>query len=225
MATRDDTPPYFRYLIRLIRPFPDFDFAFIKPLRAKAAALLELAAGARALDLGCGPGGSLPFLRDAVGATGEVVGVEISPDVAENARRRIARHQWSNVRILVAPAQTVELTGAFDGVVMFGAPDVYASEEALDNIFPHLRPGARVVAFGAKTSPRRTGWILNPFMRALFPKLSFRTTPVPDAEPWRLLAARLERLTIEEYFFGWMFLAAGSVPDAKEHEGNAGAVT
>ncbi len=211
MATHGDTPPYFRYLIRLIRPFPDFDFAFIKPLRAKAAALLDLAPGARVLDLGCGPGGSLPYLRDAVGNSGEVVGVEISPDVAVNAQRRIARHRWSNVRVIAAAAQTVELTGVFDGVLMFGAPDVYGSAEALDNVLPHLRPGARVVAFGAKTSRRRTGWILNPLLRTLFPKVSFRTTPVPDDEPWRLLAARLERITIEEYFFGWMFLAAGTV--------------
>ena len=214
MNTRDVTPLYFRYLVRLIRPFPDFDFAFIKPLRSKSAALLDLAPGARVLDLGCGPGGSLPYLRNAVGPTGEVVGIEISPEVAVNARRRIARHQWGNVGVITAAAQAVELTGMFDGALMFGAPDVYASREVLDNILPHLRPGARLVFFGAKTSRRRMGWILNPLLRTAFPKLSFRTTPVPDDEPWRLLAGRLERLRIEEYFFGWMFLASGSLPES-----------
>jgi ubiquinone/menaquinone biosynthesis C-methylase UbiE len=211
MTTHEVTPRYFRYLVRLIRPFPDFDFAFVKPLRAKAVALLDLGPGARVLDLGCGPGGSFPYLRNAVGPSGEVVGVEISPEVAINAQRRVGRHQWSNVQVIAAAAQTVELTGMFDGVLMFGAPDVYASREALDNVLPHVRPNGRVVFFGAKTSRRRTGWILNALLRTLFPKLSFQTTPVPDDEPWRLLAARLERLTIEEYFFGWMFLASGSL--------------
>jgi SAM-dependent methyltransferase len=211
MTRHDVTPLYFRYLVRLIRPFPDFDFAFIKPLRAKAVALLNLAPGARVLDLGCGPGGSLPYLRRAVGPSGEVVGVEISPEVAINAQRRVALHLWSNVQVIVAAAQTVELAGMFDGVLMFAAPDVYASSEAVDNIVPHLRPNARVVFFGAKTSRRRTGWILNTLLRTLCPRLSFQTTPVPDDEPWRLLAAHLERLTIEEYFFGWMFLASGSL--------------
>jgi SAM-dependent methyltransferase len=211
MTSHQDTPLYFRHVIRLIRPFPDFDFGFIKPLRAKAARLLDLAPGARVLDLGCGPGGSLPYLRDAVGPSGEVVGVEISPDVAVNAQRRVARHHWSNVRVINAAAQTVELTGTFDGALMFAAPDVFASGAALDNILPHLRPDARVVFFGAKTSRRRTGWVLNTLLRTVTRKLSFRTTPVPDDAPWRLLAARLERLTIEEHFLGWMFLASGSV--------------
>jgi cyclopropane fatty-acyl-phospholipid synthase-like methyltransferase len=208
------TPGYFRVLIRVIRPFPDFDFAFIKPLRAKAVALLQLAPGARALDLGCGPGGSLPFLVDAVGPAGEVVGVEISPEVALNARRRIERHHWANVHIVEAPAETASLDGAFDGALMVGAPDVFGSKVALANILPCLRPGARVVFFGAKTSRRRLGWVLNPLLRAIFPKMSFPSTPVPDDAPWRALAPHLRDLVVEEHFFGWMFLASGTVVGA-----------
>jgi cyclopropane fatty-acyl-phospholipid synthase-like methyltransferase len=212
MSSPNLTPGYFRVLIRLIRPFPDFDFAFIKPLRAKAVGLLQLAPGSRALDLGCGPGGSLPFLVDAVGPAGSVIGVEISPEVALNATRRIERHRWANVRVIVAPAEVAVLEGMFDGALMFGAPDVYGSEAALTNLRAHLRPGARVVFFGAKTSRRRLGWVLNPVLRALFPKISFPSTPIPDDEPWRLLAPHLRALTVQEYFFGWLFLAAGTMP-------------
>jgi demethylmenaquinone methyltransferase/2-methoxy-6-polyprenyl-1,4-benzoquinol methylase len=211
MSATDSTPPYFRYLVRLLRPFPDFDFSFIKPLRANAVMLLRLTPGARVLDVGCGPGGSLPYLRNAVGPAGDVVGVEISPEVAINARLRIARHGWSNVKVIASAAQTVELSGLFDGLLMFAAPDVFASQDALDNILPRLRRDARIVFFGAKTSSRRFGWLLNPLLRTVFPKLSFRSTPVPDHEPWRLLAPHLEGLRIEEYFFGWMFLASGTL--------------
>jgi SAM-dependent methyltransferase len=213
MTASTATPGYFRGLVRLIRPFPDFDFAFIKPLRAKAVTLLRLTPGARALDLGCGPGGSFPFLVDAVGPTGQVVGVEISPEVALNAKRRIAHRRWSNVQVLEAPAETAPIQGAFDGALMFGAPDVYASPAALANVMPHLRSGARVVFFGAKTSRRRFGWLLNPLLRALFPKISFPSTPVPNDAPWSVLAPDLRDLTVEEYFFGWLFLAAGTATD------------
>jgi hypothetical protein len=100
---------------------------------------------------------------------------------------------------------------------MFAAADVYASEEALENILPHLRENARVAAFGAKLSSSRLGRVLNPFLRMLF-NLSFSATPRPDYEPWRILAKRVEKLDVEEYFFGLMFLCSGSVVTKKGNE-------
>ena len=64
---RQLTPPYARYLVHLIRPFPNFDIFFIKPLRQKAVQHLQLKPGDRVLDVGCGPGGTFPYLVDAVG--------------------------------------------------------------------------------------------------------------------------------------------------------------
>jgi SAM-dependent methyltransferase len=210
----DLTPPY-GYLARLLRPFPDFDPFFIKPVRQKAVELLDLEVGDRVLDVGCGPGGSFPYLVHAVGQSGQVVGVEISPEISINARRRIAKNGWRNVQVIEAAARDVHLTGLFDGLLMFAAADVYASEEALENIFPHLRENARVAAFGAKLSSKGLGSILNPFLRMLF-NLSFSTTPRPDYEPWKILAKRVKKLDVEEYFFGLMFLTLGSVVTKKQ---------
>jgi hypothetical protein len=41
----ESTPLYVRLLAGLVRPFPNFDFGFIKPLRQKATALLRLGPG------------------------------------------------------------------------------------------------------------------------------------------------------------------------------------
>src|SRR5713101_3315169 len=208
MDNRELTPLYFRYLVHLIRPFPDFDFFFIKPLRQKAVQLLQLKPGDRVLDVGCGPGGSFPYLVDAVGPSGEVVGVEISPEVAINARRRIEKNRWRNVLVIEGDARTVELQDKFDGVLMFAAADVYASPQALDNLFQYLKNDARVVAFGAKLSHRRSGKVFNLLFRSLW-KLSFSSTPGLNYEPWDLLQNRLAELHVQEYFFGCMFLAWG----------------
>jgi hypothetical protein len=113
--------------------------------------------------------------------------------------------------VIEAAAQDAHLTGLFDGLLMFAAPDVYDSEEALENIVPHLKENARVAAFGAKLSSKRLGSSLNPVLRMLF-NLSFSTTPRPDYEPWRSLAKHVEKLDVEEYFLGLMFLCSGSIP-------------
>jgi predicted RNA methylase len=49
-------------------------------------------------------------LHAAVGPSGRVVGIEISPFLAAQARRRIHLHGWRNVQVIVATAQSVGLT-------------------------------------------------------------------------------------------------------------------
>ena len=204
------TPLYAHLPIWLLRPFPNFDVGFVKPLRQKAVQLLRLKQGDRVLDMGCGMGGSFPYLVDSVGPSGEVVGVEISPEVTVNTRRRVEKNNWENVQVEVGDAQTVPLTGVFDGLLMFAAPDVYVSPEALANILPYLRDHARIVFFGAMISESRVGKLLNPLLKFALSKLSFPTTPIPDSEPWRLVAQHVEGLEIEAHIFGAMFLASGS---------------
>lgn len=63
--------------------FPDDD-----PTFAEAVAHLALTDGDTALDVGCGTGRALPHLRDAVGASGRVLGVDVTPAMAEVAAGR-----------------------------------------------------------------------------------------------------------------------------------------
>jgi ubiquinone/menaquinone biosynthesis C-methylase UbiE len=217
--SKETTPSYARYLGRLTKHFPNFDFSFIKPVRQKAVEWLNLKPGNRVLDVGCGSGGSFSYLIHAVKSSGEVIGVEISPESTISAERRIAKNQWKNVQVIESAAQDVQLTGKFDGLLMFAAPDVYASEEALENIFPHLRDNARVAAFGAKLSKTSVGRIFNPVLKMLY-KLSFSTTPSPNYEPWQILAKFVEGIKVKEYFFGLMFLSSGSVVMKKEQTQN-----
>jgi SAM-dependent methyltransferase len=187
-TSKTQSPPYVRYLGWLTSPFPDFDFFFIKSVRRRAAELLKLKPGDRVIDAGCGSGGSFPFLVAEVGPGGEVVGIEISPESTASARRRIEKNGWSNVTVIESPAEDAVLTGTFDGLLMFAAPDVYASDSAWKNLGPYLKPNARVAFFGAKLTRRPGRVILNPVLRTLY-RLSFATTPGPDMRPWDAVEA------------------------------------
>jgi SAM-dependent methyltransferase len=202
-------PAYARYLSRLVRPFSNFDFFFIKGVRQTAVRALHLKAGEQVLDLGCGGGASFPFLLNAVGTTGKVIGIDISRQSCINALRRVKHNGWRNVTVINLPADSVALSANYDAALMFAAPDVYASETALTHLLPHLKARARVVIFGAKITQGRLGWILNPFFLFMCRKFS-PGTPVPDAQPWSLLACHLDDLEITEFFFGAMFLASGT---------------
>ncbi|MEP6634248.1 MAG: methyltransferase domain-containing protein, partial [Luteimonas sp.] len=219
-SSYDREPRYAKYLSRIIRPFPNFDFFFIKGVRDKAVEALQLRLGSRVLDLGCGSGGSFPYLVKAVGATGTVVGVDISPQSCINARRRVKSNGWRNVEVFEAPAEKVELTGVYDGALMFAAPDVFASETALAHILPRLKNHARVAIFGGKLSDSRWGKLLNPLLQGVSRKFSPHT-PVPDQAPWLLLGKQFEEFQIQQYFFGLMFLAYGTIRQPAEVSNNS----
>ena len=214
-TARDSSPLYVRLLAPLIRPFPDFDFGFIKPLRDRAVASLNLVPGDRVLDAGSGPGGSFPYLLQRVGPSGRVVGVEISETAAQHARRRIAQNGWANVEVVVSPAHAAQLSGTFAGLLMFAAMDVFASEAALVRLGRSLKDGARIAAFGAVLAPSLPGSLLNPLLRVAFTTLSFPTTPQLTREPWLLLARCTDDLKVERYFGGTMFLASGTMNKSK----------
>ena len=138
------------------------------------------------------------------------MGVYISSEVVAVAKRRIEVNNWSNVRFVVGDARTVVLDGKFDGLLLFGAPDVYASPEALMNLRPYLKDGARVVAFGSKLTTGRFRGALNLLVKSLM-RLSFSSTPKLTHTPWLPLTAYAPEVQVQEYIRGCFFLVWGSI--------------
>ncbi len=185
--------------------------SFTYSLRKVAVGHLELKKGDRVLDAGCGTGMSFPYVVNAVGERGEVVGVEISPDSAAQARKRVEHHGWSNVHVLVDAAHTVKLTGRFDGLLLLGAQEILTSPLALDHLLPYLQEDARVVAFGAKCSSAHLGVLFNPVLGFMTRRLLPSSSAPIDEHPWRFLEERIGTLHKEERLHGFMYLVWGSL--------------
>ncbi|WP_432034126.1 class I SAM-dependent methyltransferase [Streptomyces antibioticus] len=110
------------------------------PAYAAAVAGLGLRAGDRVLDAGCGTGRALTPLRAAVGPSGVVVGLDLTPAMLE-AAVRAGRDR--DGRLLLADVAALPLrSGSFDAV--FGAGLVSHLADPTEN----LRELARVVRPG-----------------------------------------------------------------------------
>jgi phosphatidylethanolamine/phosphatidyl-N-methylethanolamine N-methyltransferase len=89
-----------------------FDKVFQKG-REEAIRVLELTGGERVLEVGVGTGLALPLYPRSV----EVVGIDLSEGMLEEARDRITRLGLRHVSVLKMDASSIEFEdGAFDAV-------------------------------------------------------------------------------------------------------------
>lgn len=132
----------------------DRSMQFVAPLRRRVIGLLDLNQGDHVLDMGSGTGASFEALRDAVGSTGRVTGVELSEAMAAVARQRIADHGWTNVEVIVGDARTAPLPDAVDGILFFLVHDLSRMPTVVQRAIATGRPGAAVVALGPVSAPR-----------------------------------------------------------------------
>ncbi|USQ86807.1 class I SAM-dependent methyltransferase [Streptomyces phaeoluteigriseus] len=116
------------------------------PAYAAAVAELGLREGDRVLDAGCGTGRALPPLRGAVGASGVVVGADLTPAMLEAAvRAGRDRDGW----LLLADVSALPLrSGSLDAVFAAGLvahlPDPARNLRELARV---VRPGGVLALF------------------------------------------------------------------------------
>ncbi len=101
--------------------------------------------GERAVDLGCGRGAALVPLAHAVGPSGRVTGVDLSPRMVELTRARVQELGLSTVQVQVMDAAVDLPPGQADlvvaSLVLFFLPQPL---EALRGWTALLRPGGRL---------------------------------------------------------------------------------
>ena len=108
---------------------------------------LQVTAGERVVDIGCGTGETTVALARAAGTAGSAVGADISTAMIEEARRRTAQLSDVNVSFVVADAEEAPVAEGADvvfsrfGVMFFADPPL-----AFGNLRASLRSGGRLAA-------------------------------------------------------------------------------
>jgi len=187
------------------------------PVRARAIAALGLRSGDIVLDVACGTGICFPLLRETIGGSGRIIGVELSPDMFALARRRVDAAGWTNVTLIQASMESVKLPVRWDAALFHFTQDVLRSRAALANIFSQATDGARVAAAGTKLFP----WWLAPLnLYVRLANRSYMTTFDGLSRPWSLLQGEyVPDLRIEPVWLGASYIASGRYRGSRERAG------
>lgn len=175
-------------------------------IRRMAVNRLGLRNGDCVLDLGCGTGMSLPLLHQAVGTSGRIIGVDLSPDMLAIAHGHVQQEGWRNVELVCAAVEDAELPRQADAAILHFCHDILQSPQALDHVLKHLRPGARIAATGLKwTAPG-----LAPMNAMVGLHMAQSVTNYEGlAAPWQLLQERGVELEVDTLVMGTIFVAHG----------------
>ncbi|THE63515.1 methyltransferase domain-containing protein [Salinadaptatus halalkaliphilus] len=94
----------------------------IPALRRRGALACRLEPGDTVVEMGCGTGANLPYLREQVGPDGTVVGIDFTGPVLERARTHTA--EYDNVHVVRGDATQPPI--GFDADTMDGRADIDA---------------------------------------------------------------------------------------------------
>lgn len=195
----------------------------VRSWRRAAVASLDLDLGATVVELGCGTGANLPSLREAVGESGRVLGVDIVPAMLGEARERIVDAGWNNVDVVRGDA-TAPPIGTVDAILStFLVGMLEDPPDAVRTWLGLVRPGGRITLMNAGRSDRRLALPLNlacrGFVRLTAPGHRWsRDPPVEQLEAkWAAASDALLEGTRdhrrERMGGGFVRLASGRIPD------------
>jgi O-methyltransferase/aklanonic acid methyltransferase len=162
----------------------------------------DLNPGDRVLDIGCGRGACLRPASHAVGDTGFVLGIDLSPQMIALLERELQRDHVTNAEVRVGDADLLDVApGAFDAVTCGCVVHHFADlTMTLTACRLALRPGGRFAASTFPDGGPDYPWVLDALAETgLFPALhghsdQHRTTGAAELRQ-SLTEARFESIT------------------------------
>jgi demethylmenaquinone methyltransferase/2-methoxy-6-polyprenyl-1,4-benzoquinol methylase len=181
-------------------------------LRRRLIRRLALHPGDSVLDVACGTGLNFPFIQEAIGPAGRLIGVDLTPAMLAEADRRVAANGWHNVTLIEADAMALELSEAVDAALCTLAIGLMPDPGAVvETMVGAVRPGGRVLISDGRLVDRWYGPLANPLLRWIGDP--WVPPAVRDrywtARPWETLAMSTEGFDYEEWLGGALYVASG----------------
>lgn len=189
----------------------DWFGAPLEKWRARAIERLDISPGAKVVDIGCGTGLNFPLFAERIGPTGKIIGVDLTPGMLEQARRRVEKEGWQNVELVQSPAIDFtfppEVDVIFSSYALTLVPEY---DEVIRRGTEALKTGGRWGVLDFKLSTLWKNRLIAP------PLAFFMVRPYAGTlemarrrQPWKVMESCLQIRHFEEFYMGFVYIAIG----------------
>jgi ubiquinone/menaquinone biosynthesis C-methylase UbiE len=177
--------------------------------RRLAEGALRLNPGDTVVELCCGTGLNFPLLQERVGPEGRIIGVDLTADMLDRARRKMEENGWSNVELMQSDAADYCFPVGVDGIIStFALTLVPEFDRIIRDGCRALKPGGRWVVLDLKMP---SGWTAG-----LAPMFIFLTRPfgvtkdLAERHPWESMQKYLNDVKVEDFYLGFAYISSGT---------------
>jgi ubiquinone/menaquinone biosynthesis C-methylase UbiE len=179
-------------------------------LRRRGVEALKLRPGDCVLDVGCGPGINFQGLHDAVGPTGRIFGVDISPRMLRMATERCRANLWHNIELHECDAADFLASTPLDAVLFSLSYNTMPNHrDVLCNVWNQLRPDGRIVIVDARLPSGALGRLILPFAIWLMKHTMLGN---PLLLPWEEIAELTTDVHTNSQRLGSYYISCGVKP-------------
>lgn len=191
--------------------------------RRTAVRSLRLREGDTVVEVGCGTGANFEFLEREVGDRGQIIGVDLSPDMLREAEKRVRDQGWKNVELVNCDASSFKFPDAMGGVLStFAISLIPDFDRVIRGASGALMQGRRFVIMDFKMPSNRLAKLMPPGLTRILVFLFIRpyggTLEMSSRHPWESLARHLVPVSFTE-----LWLGSGYVATAVRDGSSAGA--
>ena len=165
----------------------------VQPARREAIEAMDLKAGDTVVDMATGTGANLGLLRDAVGPSGTVIGIDASEKMIERARIRVETQGWENVELLRADIRDPPVKRPIDGICSTFVAMMYDDPRTLIEPWSGLLAQGTMVNLYSGPSRRQYAPVVNGLLRVYLRVFGEGWSVGKDRTPLEILSQRGDR--------------------------------
>ena len=148
---------------------------------------LRLKPGDTAIEIGCGTGLNFKYVQQAVGDTGQIIGVDLTDAMLKQAKSRVVKNEWENIRLVKSDAAEYDFPAGINGVYStFALTLVPEYQAVIERASDALVDGGRFAIFSGPVLSRLQGYTPWGKSSEIKTRLSLGI-PGPESRTWILV--------------------------------------